>query len=477
MLSPAKKSTLWNVIEKGAVLSIQIIITLIITRIISPEDYGIIAMVTVFFSIASTIIDFGMEGAIIQKKECLKEDYNAAFFFILGMSILLYVTLYFCAPYIARFYKLPQLAEVVKIGGITLIIRALGIVPYAKMERHLNFKSIAKISAFTALLAGVVAIAMAYKGFAYWALVAQFVLTSTLTTILYFVASKWKPTMQLSAASFKNLLGFGLPLMFTSLINGLYGNLYNLVIGRKFSERQLGLYNRASTLAGYAPLNLSDLTMRALYPIFSREQDNYRLLKEHTLKTLHITFFIIIPITAFTVVNCRDIVIALLTEKWKDVIPFLRILAISNIAFIFFNIHINLLKATGNTKTLFLCEVLKKGVGIAIFVALLPLGIMAIMWGILATSIINLLISSYFIWRKIKIGLWKQLLQGVSVTIGTAASAVAAYWIAGFADNIYMRLGLCAVMFTTLFILYACITKDSAIPFFKDYYYKIFRKR
>ena len=203
MLSDAKRSVFWSGVQQVTVFGLQLVTTLIIARLITPEDYGIIAMTIVFFSIAQVILDFGMEGALIQKKECKQEDYDTAFFFSTAMSLLFYCGFYLASGWIAGFFAIPQLEKVIKISAAVLVIRAIGIAPYSKMQRELRFRNLARISAAVTLVSGAVAIYMAYKGFAYWALIAQTLLSAAAMTLLYFAASKWFPRFRISCKSLR----------------------------------------------------------------------------------------------------------------------------------------------------------------------------------------------------------------------------------------------------------------------------------
>lgn len=470
MLSDAKRSVLWSGIQHVSVYGLQLVITLFIARLISPEDYGIIAMTVVFFSIAQSIIDFGMEGALIQRKQCSREDYCTAFWFSLSMSIAFYAIFFFTAGSIAEYFNIPPLEKVIRISAIVLIIRAAGITPYSILQRELNFKGIAKIAAAVTILSGATAIYLAYVGYAYWALVVQTLLSAFLMTVLYYAVSKWHPSFGFSRSSLKQLLGFGLPMMLTSLVNSVYGNLYSLVIGKKFSDRQLGLFNRGTTLAGYVPNNLSDFCLRALYPIFSKYQDNLPLLKEQALKTLHLTVFAAVPVNLFLLANAPDIVLMVLKDKWLDMVPIIRILCLSHLSYLVCNIHINLLKTINRTDRLLWCELIKKFIGIVILAITINMGIIPMMWGLLAFSAINIIVGTFFVRKSVGLTLWDQIKSGLPVSI-VAAAAVAAGTLASSAiGNIYARVGVSGILSAGIYLGLCALVKDRAIPFFWHYF-------
>ena len=469
MLSDAKRSVLWSGIQHVSIYGLQLLITLFIARLISPEDYGIIAMTVVFFSIAQAVIDFGMEGALIQRKHCSSEDYNTAFWFSLGMSIALYVLFFFTAGSIAEYFNIPQLEKVIRISAIVLVIRAMGIVPYSILQRNLNFKSIAKIAAIVTIISGATAIYMAYMNYAYWALVVQTLMSALLMTILYFAVSGWMPSFRLSRKSLRELLGFGLPMMLTSLVNSVYSNLYSLVIGKRFSDRQLGLYNRGTTFAGYVPYNLSDFSLRALYPIFSKYQDNHLLLRTQALRTLKLTVFVAVPINLFILANVRDIVLIVLKDKWLDIVPIIRILCVAHLSYLVCNIHIVLLKTINRTDRLLWCEIIKKVIGIAILAFTLPMGIIPMMWGLLAFNAINIIVGTFFVRRSVGITLWDQIKSGLPLTVMAAGSVAAGYFAASPIGNIYARVCVSGIISIAVYMGVCLLLKEQALKFFWNY--------
>ena len=470
MLSDAKRSVFWSGVQQVTVFGLQLVTTLIIARLITPEDYGIIAMTIVFFSIAQVILDFGMEGALIQKKECKQEDYDTAFFFSTAMSLLFYCGFYLASGWIAGFFAIPQLEKVIKISAAVLVIRAIGIAPYSKMQRELRFRNLARISAAVTLVSGAVAIYMAYKGFAYWALIAQTLLSAAAMTLLYFAASKWFPRFRISGKSFRQLVSFGFPMMLTSLINAVYNNLYTLVIGKKFDKKQLGLFNRAATFAGYVPTNLSDFSQRALFPIFSRYQDDLPLLRQQAVRTMHLTAFVAVPLNLFFLVNASDIISLVLKDRWIDIVPMIRLLCAAHLSYIVCNIHMNLFKAIKRTDRLFVCETTKKILGVIILVVTLPMGIMPMIWGLLAFNFINIVIGALFIHPLVGLDLKDHLKSLVPTTAVAIASVLAAYYPASLIENIYARVITSGITAALLFLGVSKLMKDEAVPFFLGYF-------
>lgn len=472
MRGDAHSSLLWSGIQQFVVFGIQFAVGIVLARMLSPYDFGVVAMQGVFFAISNAFIDCGLEGALIQKKECTKVDANTAFVFSASISVALYMLLFVAAPVIQEFYDTPNLGKVLRVSALVLIINALGIVPRSLLQRQLRFKDLAIATTSISFFAGIVAMMMAYNGYAYWALVGQTLLVAVLTNIAYYSYSRWIPVFQFSAKSFHQLISFGLPMMFTALINAVYSNIYSLIIGKQYSARQLGLYNRAENYSGYVSYNLSDMSMRALYPILSRAQDNLEQMKTAALRILHASAFVVVPINVFLMVKADDIICILLTDKWLEMAPLVQILCVSSMAYVVSNLHMNLFKAIGRTNILFVCELVKKILGILILIVTYQYGLIIMAWGILIYSLLNILVSSFFIYRFVGISLIEQIRQVSLVSFNALIPIAICFLLAFIFDNLYLRFLLTFVAYFGVYILLGVIEKDKAIEFLVGYWSK-----
>ena len=470
MKGDAHKSVLWSGVEQFVVFGIQFMVGIILARLLNPYDFGVIAMQGVFFAISNAFIDCGLEGALIQKKECSRSDENSAFIFSTSISVALYLLLFFGAPIIEEFYHTPNFGKVLRVSALVLMINAVGIVPRSLLQRQLRFKELAVATTSISLFAGVVAMFMAYNGYAYWALVGQTLLAAAMMNIAYYVYTRWWPTWHFSIESFRQLFSFGLPMMFTSLMHAVYNNLYSLVIGKRFNAWQLGLYSRAENYSGYVSYNLSDMSMRALYPILSRAQDDLEHLKVATLRILHTSAFIVVPINIFLYVKAEDIICILLTEKWLEMAPLMQVMCISSMAYVVANLHTNLFKAIGRTQILFICELIKKILGIMILLLTFQYGLMVMVWGLLVYALLNILISSYFVYRFVGITLLEQWKEVGLVVLNALGPALVCFLIDIFIDQLYFRFVSSFISYFAIYTILACLEKDKAIDFFIEYF-------
>ena len=470
MKGDAHKSLLWSGVQQFVVFGIQFGVGILLARLLNPYDFGVIAMQGVFFAISSAFIDCGLEGALIQKKECTKADANSAFIYSVSISVALYVLLFLAAPLIEEFYHTPNLGKVLRISALVLIIYAVGIVPRSLLQRQLRFKELAVASTTIQFITGFVAVTMAYHGYAYWALVGQTLLTTGLLAMAYFFYTRWWPSFQFSLESFRQLITFGLPMLLTALVHSLYNNLYSLVIGKKYDARQLGFYNRAENYSCYVAYSLSDMSMRALYPILSRVQDDLEQLKVAALRILHTSAFIVVPINIFLLVKAEDIIRILLTDKWLEMAPLMKVMCISSLSYVIANLHTNLFKTIGRTQILFFCELIKKILGILIILTTFQYGLIVMVWGLLIYAALNIIVSSYFVYRFVGITLLEQGKEVYLVVMNALVPIFVCFLISIWINHLYVRFALSFISYYAVYTLLAWIEKDKAIDFFKGYF-------
>lgn len=470
MKSDAKRSVLWSGVQNIANQGIHFVITVIIARILTPEDYGLVAMLTIFFALAQAFIDSGLSGALIQKKECTEKDYNSVFVFSLVVSTVLYLILFFCAPLIASLFKNDLLVTLSRVYLFSLVINAIGIVPMTIMHKGLKFKQFAFITTVINIFSGVVAIIAAYCGFAYWALVVQMMITSVLSTISYYIITKWKPSLKFSIDSFQAMISFGFPVMLTSIVSAIYNNVYSLVIGAKYQSKELGLYNRAYSFSSIVPTTFSNFTMRAMFPVLTRIQDDTIQLKQKVLDMLHLSLYVVVPVNVYLIFNCNDVIKIVLGEKWLELSPYLTILSISCIAYVFTNIHMTTFKTIGKTKTLFISETVRKILGLLTIIVTVPHGVMIMVYGLLVYSVFDVLISSMFLNRSIMIGVINQIKAALSPIVFSIIAGLGSWAIALAIPNLYLRFFVCAAVYGGSYLLLSVLFKEQGIYFIKNYF-------
>jgi len=406
--SKAISGVAWNTIERFSVQGIQFIIQIILARILTPEDYGVVAMLAIFLAVSQSIIDSGFTSALVQKIDRTEVDYATVFYFNIGISVILFFILFFSAPLIAEFYKTPILSSVTKVVAINLIINAFSIVPKAKFTVLIDFKSQAKVAIVAIIISGAVGIWMASIGFGVWALVFQSLLNNVLNSILLWILSRWFPLRIFSFDSFKKLFFFGSKLLISGLIDTIFRNIYTLVIGRKFSTQEVGYYSRADQFAQFPSANMTNIIWKVAMTVMCKEQNNEIVLKSIFRKFLRLSAYIVFPLMIGFAVLAEPLIVLILTEKWLSSVRFLQILCLAYVWYPIHVINLSILQAKGRSDIFLWIEILKKIMCIIVLIFTLSFGIMAICIGIAATSFLSLFINLYYTKKIIGIGHWQQ---------------------------------------------------------------------
>ena len=403
------KGVAWSGIDKIANGGILFIANIILARLLTPKDFGLLAIIAIFIQISQTFIDSGFTNALIQKKDRSQTDYSTVFFFNLAISIGFYVVLFFCAPFIASFFENEKLTSLTRVVGLNLIIGALVSVHRTRLTIQLRFKIQAVISLISSIASAVVAIWMAYHGYGVWALVAWTRVNITLQVALIFIIIKWRPSFLFSKTAFKSLFSYSSKLLGASLIHLLYRNIYPIIIGKKFSPVELGYFNRADTFAMYAPYTISSVISRVAFPIFSRIQDDDARLRNAYSKYIIFSSLIIFPIMTGLILLAKPLTLQILTEKWLPMVPMLQILCIDWMTDHLCQINLNILYVKGRSDLALRLEIKKKTIAILIFFISLYWGIIGVCWGRVVYGFIAVYFNSYYTKRLIGISLIQQL--------------------------------------------------------------------
>lgn len=415
------KGVAWSGIDKIANGGIQFLANIILARLLTPKDFGLLAIIAIFVQISQTFIDSGFGNALIQKKYRSQTDFSTVFFFNLAISIVFYVILFFCAPFIADFFENEKLTSLTRVVGLNLIIGALVSVHKTRLTIQLRFKIQAVISLISSLVSAIVAIWMAYHGYGVWSLVALTIINITLQVTLIYIMIRWRPSMLFSKTAFKSLFSYSSKLLGASLIHLLYRNIYPIIIGKKFSPIDLGYFNRADTLAMYTPYTIGSVISRVAFPIFSRIQDDNTRLRKAYSKYIVFSSLIIFPIMIGLIVMAKSLTLLVLTEKWLPMVPMLQILCIDWMSDHICSINLNVLYVKGRSDLALRLEIVKKTLAIIIFFISLYWGIIGVCWGRVIYGVIAVYLNSYYTKRLIDISICQQL-KDILIPLGQSLS-------------------------------------------------------
>lgn len=390
------KGVLWSAVDRFAAVGLQLLFEIFLARLLLPSDYGLIGMVAVFLAIAQVFVDGGFMNALIQKQNRTELDFSTVFYTSLILSLLLYMLLFFSAPKIALFYKVPQLIGIVRILGLNIIINSIALVYRAKLSISMDFKIQAKLSVFSVILSGIIGVFLAYHGYGVWALVTQSISVYTFNALFLFFNLRWLPLLRFSKESFNKLFGFGSKLLVAGLIQNIYSNLYSVLIGKVFSMRELGLYSKSSQFTLYPSTMFTGMLQRVLYPYLSQYQnDNEKLfdLNKQYYTMIAMFFF---PLFFGLGVLAEPFVKILLSDTWIEAVPLIRVLAIAFLFFPFINVNMFIFQIKGMSARFLLIEVLTKITGVIILLITLKYGVLIMCYGLLVQHIIQLFITSYY---------------------------------------------------------------------------------
>lgn len=403
------QSIFWSSVQQFGNQGVAFIVSVILARLLAPEEFGLVAMILVFIKICEAIIDSGLSQSLIRTLNANNEDYATVFYYNLVVSILLYVILYASADSIANFYNEPQLIDLIQALGLVIIIKSFSIIQITKFTKDLNFKTQTIIALPSLVGSAIIALYMAFNNFGVWSLVGYRLSREIFSSVLLWVYTKWYPGLVFSVSKFKVHFKFGLNLLFSSLLNSVFNNIYTLVIGKYYSAADLGYFNRADSLQRLPVNNLGNILNRVTYPLFSEIQEDNKKLKSTYLKVIGLSIFIVSPIMCFMSVLAKPLIIFLLTEKWVEAVPYLQILAFCGLLYPIHSFNLNILKVKGRSDLFLKLEVIKKIIIAISIAAALNFGIIILVWSILFTSLVSLLINTYFSGKMIGLTMGMQL--------------------------------------------------------------------
>ena len=403
------KNFFWRLAERVGAQGVTFVVSIVLARILDPKVYGMIALVTVFTSIMQVFVDSGLGNALIQKKDADDLDFSTVFYFNIIICALLYLVMFLLAPLIARFYNIPELTAVVRVLSLTLIISGVKNIQQAYVSRNMLFKRFFFATLGGTIGAAVIGIWMAVHGFGIWALVTQHIFNAAVDTIILWITVKWRPKRLFSFERLKSLFSYGWKLLVSKLIDTIYTDLRQLIIGKKYSSEDLAFYNRGNQLPHLFITNVNSSIDSVLFPTMSKEQDSVVRVKEMTRRSIKTSTYIIAPFL-MGLAACGDTLVRLvLTEKWLPCVPFMTIFCIT---YMFYPIHtanLNAIKALGRSDLFLKLEIIKKVIGLAVMLTTMWHGVMVMAYSLLFTSVISQIINSWPNKKLLNYGYLEQL--------------------------------------------------------------------
>lgn len=444
------KGLFWSSVERFSNQGVQFVFSIILARLLSPSDFGIIAMITIFFAVAQSFVDSGFSNALVRKTDRREEDLSTCFYFNIAVGLAAYIVLFLIAPFVATFYNQPILSPIIRITGLGVVLNSLCVVQQALFTIKIDFKSQAKVTLSATLISGIVGVIFAYRGYGVWALVWQGVASSIVRMGLLWLMSKWYPKTGFSKSSFDYLFGYGSKLLASGLLDTIYNNIYPIVIGKFYTPAQLGNYSRALSFAQLPSSNITSILQRVTFPVLSTIQDDMPRLQTNYRRLLKLSAFIVFPLMMGLAAVTFPLIRIVLTPKWEGCSFYLQIICFALMWYPIHAINLNLLQVKGRSDLFLRLEVIKKIVGVCIMCITIPLGITALCVGMVVSSFIALFINTFYTGKLMDIGYLKQMRDLLPVLINSLLMGGVVFISIQFITNDVLKLivgGIIGVLF------------------------------
>lgn len=457
MASELKQKTVkglaWSSIQNLANHGIQFLLMLVMARLLGPKEYGIIGLTAVFIAISTTFVDSGFANALIRKKDCTNDDFSTVFVFNLFISVVCYFILFVIAPYAGDFYNEPILCPVLRVLGLMLILHALCAVQNTILTKNIDFKKKTKITISKNIISGLIGLLFAFLGFGVWALVVQSLSASILFSIMLWSTTEWYPNMHFSKKSFKELFDYGSKLLLSSLINTIYKQIYPIVIGKFFSATTLGNFSRARHWANLGSQNLTGILQGVTFPVLAKVQDDDKRLENIYRRMIRTSCFIIFPVMIGMSAVAKPLTLVAIGEKWEFSAYLLQIICFSMMWYPVHALNLNLLQVKGRSDLFLKLEIIKKILGICILCISVPLGIVAMCYFSILSSLIALFINTFYTGKLINVGFFKQMRDIAPTLLLSMVMWSVVLFTIHFVLNIYIQLVIGIIVGAAIYLL------------------------
>lgn len=386
---------IWRLAERCGAHLVSFVVSIVLARVLTPEIYGTVALITVFTTILQVFVDSGLGNALIQKKNADDLDFSTVFYANIAFCGILYIVLFLSAPLIAGFYDDVSLTPLIRVLGITIVVSGVKNIQQAYVSRNMMFKKFFFSTLGGTIVAAFAGIAMAMAGYGAWALVAQQVINVTIDTVILWITVRWRPQRAFSIERLKGLFSYGWKLLVSSLLDIGYNNIRQLIIGKMYSSADLAYYNRGRQFPNFIVANINSAIDSVLFPVMASVQDDRQNVKQMTRKSIKVSVYIMAPLMMGLAFTADSVVKLVLTDKWLECVPYLRIFCIT---FMFWPIHtanLNAIKAMGRSDLFLKLEIMKKCVGIVLLLSTMWFGTMAMAYSLLVSSVCSQIINSW----------------------------------------------------------------------------------
>lgn len=432
------KGVAWSGIDNVVQFGVSFVVSIVLARLLSPDDYGLLGLIAVFTAVCTAIINGGFTTALIRKKDATDDDYNTSFIVNFGLSLLLYAIIFLCAPFISVFFGRQELVALTRTSSLGMIIGALALVQQTRLTKSIDFKTQTKITFVASICSGIIGIGMALLGQGVWALVAQQLSSQAIRTILLWLANKWIPRLRFSLESFHELFGFGWKMMLSGLLDTVWKELYQVVVGKFYNPATLGQYTRAKQFSTLFSSNLTTVVQRVTYPVLSNVQDDKERMISAYRRIIKTTMFITANSMFFLGAISGPLLYCLIGPKWNEAASYLPLICVTGSFYPLHAINLNMLQVQGRSDLFLGLEIVKKIIGILPLSVCIVYGVMPMLYVSIVISIICYFLNSYFPGKLLGYSSWMQIKDiapsyGIAITISIIVFLVKylhiSYWI------------------------------------------------
>lgn len=396
----SKKQTIsglfWTFADTFLLRGFSFIGTLVIARLLGPAEFGLIGMISIFIAIGTSLVDSGLSSSLIRTQNADDTDFSTVFYLNLGMSFMVYLCLYFAAPYIANFYSQPILTDIIRLYCISFIISAFSSIQLAILDKEMLFRKMMLCNIPGVLIGVTGGIALGFWGYGVWSIVWMYLTIQFIQSLFLWSFSKWKPSLTFSKERMKYHYSFGYKLMLSGLLDTVFKNIYNILIGKFFSVKSLGYYERANTFNEYPVSILTNIISRVSYPLMAKMQMEKEKLASVYKQILQFTFFITAPLMLGAAAIAKPLFLLVLGIQWLPAVSFFKIICLGSILYPIHAFNINVLKVSGRSDLFLKLEIVKKIIVFISIIIAFRFGIYGLVWSSVVTSFLSLLINTYY---------------------------------------------------------------------------------
>ena len=453
------KGTAWSAIDNVTQMGVSFLVSIVLARLLSPDDYGLIGIINIFTIVCTAIINGGFSSALIRKKDVTDDDYNTSFIVNLGLSLLLYALVFLASPLIADFFGREELVWLTRVSSLIMIIGALAIVQQTRLSKRIDFKTQTKITLMASIISGVIGITMAFLDFGVWALVAQMLSAQVLRTVLLWFYNHWIPSLRFNKQSFHELFGFGWKMMVSGILDSLWTQLYQVIVGKFYNAATLGQYTRAKHFSQMFSSNLTNVIQRVTYPVLSEIQDDKERMIAAYRRVIKITMFLTFALMFALGAVSEPLLYCLIGEKWNEAATYLPLICFVGSFYPLHAINLNMLMVQGRSDLFLKLEIIKKIIGLAPLFIGAFVGIFPMLYTSIFISAICYLLNSHYPGKLLGYTSWMQL-KDISKSFSiTFTMAVIVYMLKLIPISYWITLPIQIVVGLCVFILLCRITK------------------